>query len=35
VEGDTWETRENLGNAGDLFKEFKEEYSRNNKEVRQ
>jgi len=35
VEGDTWEGRENLKNAGDALKEFKEEYSRNNREVRQ
>jgi len=40
VEEDTWEPRENLGNAEDLVKEFEEEYSeirrarkrRNNKE---
>ena len=40
AEKDTWEPRENLGNAKDLVKEFKEEYSeigrvkkrRNNKE---
>ena len=35
VEEDTWESRENLGNARDLLKEFKEEYSRSNREVRQ
>ena len=34
VEGDTWESRENLQNAGDLLREFKEEYSRDNREVR-
>ena len=34
VEGDTWENRENLENAEDLWREFKEEYSRNNREVR-
>ena len=34
VERDTWENRENLENAGDLLKEFKEEYSRSDKEVR-
>jgi len=34
AEGDTWESRENLKNAGDVLKEFKEECSRNNKEVR-
>ena len=33
VEGDTWENRENLQNAGDLLREFKEKYSRNNREV--
>jgi len=35
AEGDTWESRENLQNAGDLLKEFEEEYGRDNKEVRQ
>jgi len=34
AEEDTWESRENLKNAGDALKEFKEEYSRDNKEVR-
>ena len=34
AEGDTWESRENLQNAGDLLKEFEEEYRRDNKEVR-
>ena len=34
AEGDTWESRENLQNAGDLLREFKEEYSRDNREVR-
>jgi len=34
VEGDTWESRENLKNAGDALKEFEEEYSRDNREVR-
>jgi len=42
AEEDTWEPRENLGNAEDLIKEFKEEYSKirrmrkrkNNKEDR-
>jgi len=34
VEGDTWESRENLQNAGDLLKEFEEEYGRDNREVR-
>ena len=28
AEGDTWESRENLQNTGDLLKEFEEEYSR-------
>jgi len=34
VEGDTWKSRENLQNTGDLLKEFKEEYRRDNREVR-
>ena len=34
AEGDTWESRENLENAGDLLREFKEEYGRDNREVR-
>jgi len=34
AEGDTWESQENLQNAGNVLKEFKEEYSRDNKEVR-
>jgi len=34
AEGDTWESRENLQNAGDLLREFEEEYSRNDREVR-
>jgi len=34
AEGDTWESRENLQNTGDLLKEFEEEYSRDNKKVR-
>ena len=34
VEGDTWESRENLQNAGDLLREFEEEYGRYNREVR-
>jgi len=34
AEGNTWESRENLKNAGDALKEFEEEYSRDNKEVR-
>ena len=28
AEGDTWESRENLENVGDLLKEFEEEYKR-------
>ena len=35
MEGDTWESQENLQNAGDVLREFEEEYSRDNKEVRQ
>jgi len=35
VEGNTWESREILGNVGDLLKEFEEKYSRNDKEARQ
>ena len=34
AEGDTWESRENLQNAGDLLKEFEEEYNRDRREVR-
>jgi len=34
VEGDTWESRENLENAGDLLREFKKKYSRDSREVR-
>ena len=34
AEGDTWENQENLKNAGDLLKEFEEEYRRDNHEVR-
>ena len=34
VERDTWESRENLRNAGDLLREFEEEYRRDNHEVR-
>ena len=34
AEGDTWESRENLQNAGDLLREFEEEYRRDNREVR-
>jgi len=35
AEGDTWESRENLQNARDLLRKFKEEYGRDNREVRQ
>ena len=31
---DTWESQENLQNAGELLREFEKEYSRDNKEVR-
>ena len=34
AEGDTWESRENLQNAGDLLRKFEEEYGRENREVR-
>jgi len=34
VKGDTWESRENLENTHDLLKEFEQEYSRDNREVR-
>ena len=34
AEGNTWESSENLENTGELLKEFKEEYDRNNREVR-
>ena len=34
AEGDTWESRENLQNAGDLLRKFEEEYRRDNREVR-
>ena len=34
AEEDTWESRENLKNAGDILREFEEQYSRDNKEVR-
>ena len=33
AEGDTWESRENLQNAEELLREFKEEYGRDNREV--
>ena len=35
AEGDTWESRENLENTGDILREFEEEYNRDNREVRQ
>ena len=35
AKGDTWESKENLENIGDLLKELEEEYSRGNREVRQ
>ena len=35
AEGDTWESRKNLENAGDLLKEFEEEYKRDHRKVRQ
>jgi len=35
AEGDTWESQENLQNAGDLLRELEKEYSRDDKEVRQ
>ena len=34
AEGNTWESRENLQNTGDLLREFKEEYRRDQREVR-
>ena len=34
MEGDTWESRENLQNAGDLLREFEKEYGRDNREMR-
>ena len=34
AEGDTWESRENLKNAGDVLREFEEQYSRDHEEVR-
>ena len=35
VEGNTWESRENLENVGDLLREFEKEYRRDHREVRQ
>jgi len=34
AESDTWESRENLQNAGDLLREFEKEYRRDSREVR-
>jgi len=34
AEGDTWESRENLQNTGDLLREFEKEYSRYGRKVR-
>ena len=34
MEGDTWESKENLQNAGDLLREFEEKYGRDDREVR-
>jgi len=34
AEGDSWESRENLQNAGDLLREFEAEYGRDDREVR-
>jgi len=34
AEGDTWESRENLQNAGELLREFEEEYGKDNREMR-
>jgi len=34
AEEDTWKSRENLENTGDLLREFKQEYSKDNREVR-
>jgi len=34
VEGDTWENRENLGNAKELIEEFKREYGEEAEELR-
>ena len=31
---DTWESRENLENVGDLLRGFKEQYGRDDREVR-
>jgi len=35
AKGDTWESRENLQNAGDLLREFEEKYRKDDREVRQ
>jgi len=34
VESDTWEERENLGNAKEAIKEFKKEYRRDIEDIR-
>jgi len=34
TEGDTWENRENLQNAGDLLRKFEEEYRKDHRQVR-
>jgi len=34
AEEDTWENKENLENAGDLLREFEEEYGKDNREIR-
>ena len=34
AEENTWESQENLKNTGDVLREFKEQYSRDNEEVR-
>jgi len=35
VESDTWEKRENLGNAKEAIEEFEKEYRKDQEEVRQ
>jgi len=34
AEADTWEGRENLGNAKEALRDFEKEYSRNMKDIR-
>ena len=34
AEGDTWKSKENLQNAGNLLREFEEEYGRDDREVK-